>query len=96
MAGEPHPRPIAENQPALAESVLVLARGLAGELDARQSIQVALDSDLESDLGIENLARMELLARIERQLAVGISEQAVTTSETLGDVVRACSSSSGS
>ena len=61
MVGEPHPRTIAENKPALAESVVALARGLAGELDARKSIQVALDSDLESDLGIESLTRIHPL-----------------------------------
>ena len=89
MAHEPQPQPIVENQSALAESVLALAHGLVQEMDARQSIRVTLDSKLENDLGLGSLARMELLARVERQLGVGISEQAFTTAETLRDVVRA-------
>ena len=89
MVGEQQPQPIEENQHAVAESILALARGLAGELDDKKSMQVTLDSELESDLGLGSLARMELLARVERQFGVGISEQAFTTAETLRDVVRA-------
>ena len=89
MAHEHQSQPIVENQLALAESVIALARGLVGEMNVRQSIRVTLDSKLESDLGLGSLARMELLSRVERQLGVGISEQAITTAETLRDVVRA-------
>ena len=88
MVGEQKPRPIEVNQHAVAESVLALARGLAGELDDKKIMQVTLDSELESDLGLGSLARMELLARVERKFGVGISEQAFTTAETLRDVVR--------
>lgn len=89
MADDPQPQPIAENQPALAEAVLALAHELVRELDGRPSIRVTLDSELERDLGLGSLARMELLVRIERQLGTGISEQTLTTAETLRDVVRA-------
>ena len=52
MAQEYKPQPLAENQLALAESVLSLARGLVREINTRQSIRVTLDSKLERDLGL--------------------------------------------
>jgi acyl carrier protein len=82
---------MAEDRLALAESVVALARALVGEMkmSAHHSVGVTLDSKLEGDLGLGSLARMELLTRVERQLGVGISEQAFMTAETLRDVVRA-------
>ncbi|MDJ0780915.1 MAG: AMP-binding protein [Desulfosarcinaceae bacterium] len=89
MAHEHQNQPIVENQSALAEAVLALTRGIVKEMNTRQSIRVTLDSRLDTDLGLGSLARMELLTRVERQLGVGISEQAFMTAETLRDVMRA-------
>jgi acyl carrier protein len=50
-----------------SEAVCRLAAQLAGELDPhRKNLRVELDSSLERDLGFDSLARVELLARLER------------------------------
>ncbi len=49
---------------------------------------ITLDSVLDRDLGLDSMARMELLARIEKSLEVHLPEQAFTTAETPRDIVR--------
>ncbi|MBI2922917.1 MAG: AMP-binding protein [Planctomycetes bacterium] len=73
-----------------APALIELARGLAEELrPGRPRRTVTLDSSLENDLGIDSLARVELLLRIERQFGVALPDQAAMGAETLGDLARA-------
>jgi acyl carrier protein len=48
---------------------------------------LSLDSSLERDLGLDSLARVELLARIERRFGLTLSEQAYNKVETPRDLV---------
>jgi acyl carrier protein len=49
---------------------------------------VTPDSVLDRDLGLDSLARMELLLRIERTFGVDLPEDTLQRSETVGDLLR--------
>ena len=48
---------------------------------------VTLDSSLDRDLGLDSLARMELLARLENIFAIRLPEQVLATAETPRDLL---------
>jgi acyl carrier protein len=48
----------------------------------------ALDSSLERDLGLDSLARVELVLRVERAFDVSLPERALYTAETPRDLLR--------
>ena len=47
-----------------------------------------LDSSLERELGLDSLARVELVLRLEREFGVSLPEQALASSETPRDLLR--------
>jgi len=68
---------------------------LLAEIDAmlaesRQSVgeRAELDSALERDLGLDSLARVELLTRLEQAFGVSLPEQALVSAETPRDLLR--------
>lgn len=70
--------------------VLDVVRSLAAELHpGRRPPVVSLDSRLDRDLAFDSLARMELLARLERALRTPVAEQVVVTADTPRDLLRA-------
>jgi len=81
--------------PIDANKVLAVVQAVARE--ARPSIEphVALDSSLEKELGLDSLARVELVLRLERVFATSLPEQALATSETPRDLLRFLLSSAG-
>ena len=58
--------------------------------EARPNVHtyVSLDSSLERDLGLDSLARVELVLRLEREFASSLPEQALASSETPRDLLR--------
>jgi len=56
---------------------------------------VALDSSLEKELGLDSLARVELVLRLERVFGASLPEQALATSETPRDLLRFLLASAG-
>jgi 1-acyl-sn-glycerol-3-phosphate acyltransferase len=74
-----------------AELLLGVVSQLAAELQPgrKQLLPVTLDSSLDRDLGLDSLARMELLIRIERTFEVMLSEQVLAGAETSRDLLRA-------
>jgi acyl carrier protein len=48
-----------------------------------------LDSSLERDLGLDSLARVELVLRLEREFGASLAEQALAAAETPRDNRRA-------
>src|SRR5437868_13726817 len=58
--------------------------------EARPNVEahVTLDSSLERDLGLDSLARVELVLRVEREFAARLPEQALASSETPRDLLR--------
>ena len=57
--------------------------------------RVTLDSSLEKDLGLDSLARVELVLRLEREFSASLPEQALATSETPRDLMRFLLGASG-
>ena len=73
-----------------AEALLSEASGLSTELHPhRRAIRTTLDSRLDRDLGLDSLARLELLTRLERKLGIRQDEQELFRAETLHDVFAA-------
>jgi 1-acyl-sn-glycerol-3-phosphate acyltransferase len=79
-----------------AVTLLDVVRELAAELHPHQWLvaPVTLDSSLDRDLGLDSLARMELLARIERSFEATLPERAFAEAETPRDLLRALLSAS--
>jgi acyl carrier protein len=78
-----------------ANRMLGVVQAVARE--ARPSVEphVALDSSLEKELGLDSLARVELVLRLEREFGTSLPEQALATSETPRDLLRFLLSSAG-
>ena len=72
------------------EALLQLIRQLIDELhpDVRFSQPITLDSSLDRDLGLDSLARMELLARLEQRFDLSLSEHVLATAESPRDLLR--------
>jgi acyl carrier protein len=72
------------------EALLQILAQLLTELhpEAASRLEITLDSRLDRDLGLDSLARMELLARLEKTFAVRLPEKVLTTAETPRDVLR--------
>ena len=86
-------KPIA---PALPEgrsredNLLAVIAGLVRELHPQRSrfIEISLSSRLERDLGIDSLARTELMLRIERAFRLRLPIAVIGGAETIGDVLQ--------
>lgn len=69
--------------------LLQVVRSLLEEIQAGTTPQIInLDSSLEKDLGLDSLARVELLARIERHFALVLPERVFAEAETPRDLLR--------
>ncbi len=72
------------------QALLQLIRQLMDELhpDMRFSQPITLDSSLDRDLGLDSLARVELLARLEQKFDLSLSEHVLATAESPRDLLR--------
>ncbi|GKT09568.1 AMP-binding protein [Desulforhabdus sp. TSK] len=72
------------------EALIRILQDLVGELHPGRAVspRVSIDSTLDRDLGLDSLARMELLARMERQFGVALTERAFADAETPRDLLR--------
>ena len=75
--------------------LLELVAAVAREARPHVEAYVALDSSLERDLGLDSLARVELVLRIEREFSASLPEQALASSETPRDLLRFVLASAG-
>src|SRR5688572_33288364 len=94
MSGEctlapPVPEPFDPNR------VLAVVAAVARETRPHVDAYVTLDSSLERELGLDSLARVELVLRLEREFAVSLPEQAPASSETPRDLLRFLLASQG-
>jgi acyl carrier protein len=77
------------NPPAIDPNrMLAVVQEVAREARPNVDAYVALDSSLERDLGLDSLARVELVLRLERESGVSLPEQALATAETPRDLLR--------
>ena len=74
--------------PIDANRLLAVVAEVAREARPRFEAYVALDSSLERELGLDSLARVELVLRLEREFAASLPEQALASSETPRDLLR--------
>src|ERR1700704_1830371 len=68
--------------------LLAIVAQVAREARPHVEAYVALDSSLERDLGLDSLARVELVLRLEREFQASLPEQALASSETPRDLLR--------
>src|SRR3990172_4952785 len=90
--------PSAMNQRAIQikpERVLEVVAAVAREARPHVEPHVTLDSSLEKDLGLDSLARVELVLRLEKDFGASLPEQALATSETPRDLLRFLLASAG-
>ena len=65
-----------------AHELLRLIDAVMRELQPASSLRAGLDSQFDRDLGLDSLARVELLARIERKFDVRLPSEVLGTAET--------------
>jgi acyl carrier protein len=78
-----------------AAKLLGVVAAVAREARRSTTPHVTLDSSLEKELGLDSLARVELVLRLEREFSASLPEQALATSETPRDLLRFLLSSAG-
>ncbi len=64
------------------QRLLAMIQAMLAELRGPAGATVSIDADLERDLGIDSLARAELLLRIESAFGVRLPEEAAFTAPT--------------
>jgi len=70
--------------------LLDLIRGLAGEVNPKwKHLHFTPDTQLERELGLDSMARMELCVRIQSTLGIRIDEDAAICAATPNDLLRA-------
>ncbi|HUL94130.1 MAG TPA: AMP-binding protein [Burkholderiales bacterium] len=83
------PRTEPANEALSATLLAVIAELLRESEQGGRARAVRLDSSLERDLGIDSLARVELIMRIERAFDLRLPEHLLGTAETPRDLLRA-------
>ena len=84
-------RAVRTDSQGAARVLLELVRELCAELRPRGAVPagIALDSMLERDLGLDSLARVELLLRVQRAFGVDLPEDTLARAATPGDLLEA-------
>lgn len=84
-------------QDKTAYTLLKLIEKLVTELYANKprTFVLTLDSSLDKDLGLDSLARVELIARIEQHFNVTLPQQVFVEAESPRDLLRSISSAQG-
>src|SRR5687767_1588845 len=77
------------------KKLLSVVADVAKEMRPHVEAYVSLDSSLERDLGLDSLARVELVLRLEREFGASLPEQALASSETPRDLLRFLLASAG-
>ncbi len=85
------------DQDKLAHSLLKLIEVLVAELYANKprTFVLTLDSSLDDDLGLDSLARYELISRIEQRFNITLPQRVFAEAESPRDLLRSISSAQG-
>jgi acyl carrier protein len=83
------------NADASARRLLALIEDLVAETRSRRRVDVGLDDSLERELGLDSLARVELLLRTERAFDVSLPDHLLNSIETPRDLLRSVLAASG-
>lgn len=71
-----------------AQRLIALVDAFVRESRPQAKLVVTVDSSLERDLGLDSLARAELLLRVEREFGVSLPDQTLNSAETPRDLAR--------
>ena len=77
------------------EHLLEVVAAVAREARPHVEPHATLDSSLERELGLDSLARVELVLRLEKEFGAALPEQALATAESPRDLLRFLLSSAG-
>ncbi len=80
---------------ASADALIAVVEQMVRDTGHGRALRAALDSSLERDLGLDSLARVELVLRVERAFDVSLPERALYTAETPRDLLRLVHASHG-
>ncbi|MBK5104478.1 MAG: AMP-binding protein [Burkholderiales bacterium] len=80
---------------AHADRLITVVDQMVRDTRHGQAIHTALDSSFERDLGLDSLARVELVLRVERAFDVSLPEHALYAAETPRDLLRLVRGSQG-
>ena len=85
------PTEAARSRAEIERTLLAVVRRLTEELrvSAPPTEHLSLDTQLERELGLDSLARVELLLRVERAFKIKLPEQVLGSAETPGDLLAA-------
>jgi acyl carrier protein len=78
-----------------AQKLLAVVQAVARESRPHLEPHVTLDSHLEKELGLDSLARVELVLRLEREFGASLPEQALASAEAPRDLLRFLLASAG-
>ena len=86
-----------DDQEKLANTFLMLVEDLVTELHADKilSFVLTLDSSLDDDLGLDSLARVELISRIEQHFNVTLPQRDFAEAESPRDLLRSIINAQG-
>lgn len=74
---------------AAGQRLLAVVDALARELDPVRDLRAEMTSSIDRDLGIDSLARVELLLRVEKAFGVHLPERTLAEAETVADLLAA-------
>ncbi len=75
--------------------LLALVDGLVSEFRQGRHIVATLDTSLEKDLGLDSLARVELLARVEQRFGVSLPSGLIDSAQSPRDILNALAEDRG-
>src|SRR5260221_11196804 len=81
--------------PVDPDKLLAVVAAVAREARPHVTTHVSLDSSLEKELGLDSLARVGVVLRLEREFSASLPEQALASSETTRDLLRFLLASAG-
>lgn len=76
-----------KNPEKTAEDVMTVLRQLLSELHTTALPRIDLDSSLDRDLGLDSMARMELLRRLEKHFQLTLPLEVISEAETTRDLL---------
>ena len=78
-----------------ADALIAVVEQMVRDTRHGQAMRAGLDSSFERDLGLDSLARVELVLRVERAFDVSLPEHALYAAETPRDLLRLVHGSQG-
>lgn len=90
MPDDPRTKNEPNDRDTMAETLLRLLDELASELHPHRpsSARITVDCSIDNEIGLDSLARLELLPRVEDRFGVTLPERAFADAETPRDLLR--------